>query len=205
MRVALTVKLYETEEQLPGRPSGELCSRSAASPTGEVLAYQDGAGVWQYAPVGPTARGHDSMAGREIVRVYVDDPANRNHERQRIARLRRGVGTRLRPRGCPRRRSPPRARFSVGLAGRAQMATHEQLWKVCRDQQAYRDGTDTSNHERPDCSSGCRYFHPLEGQAGMDWGCARAAESARGAAHVRAHGLRLLRARSEREGRRGRG
>jgi len=50
------------------------------------------------------------------------------------------------------------------------MPTHEQLWKVCRDQQAYRDGTDTSNHERPDCSSGCRHFHPLEGDAGMDWG-----------------------------------
>jgi len=88
MRLALTVRLYETEEQLPGRPSGELCARSGGSPTGEVLAYQDGAGVWQYAATGPTARGRDKLAGREIVRVFVDDPANRNHERQRLARLR---------------------------------------------------------------------------------------------------------------------
>ena len=88
MRVAVTVRLYETEEQLPGRPSGELCARSGGSPTGEVLAYLDGAGVWQYASTGPSARGQDNLAGREIVRVYVNDPANRNHERQRLARLR---------------------------------------------------------------------------------------------------------------------
>src|SRR5271167_2503051 len=88
MRVAMTVRLYETEEQLPGRPSGELCARSRGSPTGEVLAYQDGAGVWQYAPTGPSARGQDNLAGREIVRIYVDDPASLNHERQRMARLR---------------------------------------------------------------------------------------------------------------------
>jgi hypothetical protein len=87
MRMALTVKLYETEKPLPGRPSGELCSRSAASPTGAVLAYQDGAGVWQHASTGPTARGPD-LNGREIVRVYVDDPASPSHERQRLARLR---------------------------------------------------------------------------------------------------------------------
>ena len=31
-------------------------------------------------------------------------------------------------------------------------ATHEQFWKVCRDTKAYWDGTDTYDHEKPDCS-----------------------------------------------------
>ncbi len=50
------------------------------------------------------------------------------------------------------------------------MATHLQLWDVCRDQEAYRTGADTDNHNKPDCSSGCIHFHPLEGDVGMDWG-----------------------------------
>jgi hypothetical protein len=50
------------------------------------------------------------------------------------------------------------------------MATHLQLWAVCRAQTSYRDGTDTKNHERPDCSSGCKHFHKLQGREGSDWG-----------------------------------
>jgi hypothetical protein len=50
------------------------------------------------------------------------------------------------------------------------MATHLQLWKVCRDQEAYKAGTDTDNHEKPDCSCGCKHFHPLRGDEGYDWG-----------------------------------
>lgn len=47
---------------------------------------------------------------------------------------------------------------------------HKRLWEVCREQADYLSGKDTQNHEKPDCSSGCRYFHPLEGKHGMDWG-----------------------------------
>jgi len=47
---------------------------------------------------------------------------------------------------------------------------HEQLWSVCRDKQPYLDGTDTDKHNKPDCSCGCIWFHPLEGRSGMDWG-----------------------------------
>lgn len=50
------------------------------------------------------------------------------------------------------------------------MATHEQLWKVCRDTEAYRAGTDTDHPAKPDCSSGCVHFHALRGDAGCDWG-----------------------------------
>ena len=35
---------------------------------------------------------------------------------------------------------------------------HGALWKVCRNQEAYRGGTDTEGHEKPDCSCGCRWF-----------------------------------------------
>ncbi len=47
---------------------------------------------------------------------------------------------------------------------------HLQLWTVCRDQEAYKAGTDTNDHDLPDCSCGCRHFHQLEGINGMDWG-----------------------------------
>jgi hypothetical protein len=59
------------------------------------------------------------------------------------------------------------------------MATHEDLWKVCRDTEAYRQGTDTKQHELPDCSCGCKYFHPLEGEAGNDWGVCSCPKSPR--------------------------
>ena len=49
-------------------------------------------------------------------------------------------------------------------------ATHVQLWKVCRDTYWYHRGLDTDNHQKPDCSWGCKYFHPLEGIRGGDWG-----------------------------------
>lgn len=47
---------------------------------------------------------------------------------------------------------------------------HQRLWQVCRDQEGYRTGASTNNHELPDCSSGCRFFHPLSGDSGLDWG-----------------------------------
>jgi hypothetical protein len=56
---------------------------------------------------------------------------------------------------------------------------HKRLWQVCRDQAAYVSGKDTDNHEKPDCSSGCRYFHPLEGKHGMDWGVCTEPRSSR--------------------------
>ncbi len=59
------------------------------------------------------------------------------------------------------------------------MATHEELWKICRDTEAYRQGTDTNQHELPDCSCGCKFFHPLAGEAGNDWGICSCLESPR--------------------------
>lgn len=51
------------------------------------------------------------------------------------------------------------------------MATHEALWAICRDQERYLSGCeDPSQRDHPDCSCGCRWFHPLEGKEGMDWG-----------------------------------
>ena len=49
-------------------------------------------------------------------------------------------------------------------------ALHDKLWSVCRDKEAYQAGTDTDHHDKPDCSSGCKHFIPLEGRVGMDWG-----------------------------------
>jgi hypothetical protein len=73
------------------------------------------------------------------------------------------------------------------------MATHEELWKVCRDTEAYRQGTDTKQHELPDCSCGCRFFHSLEGEAGNDWGCLLLPEiTACRPSDFRTHGLQLL-------------
>lgn len=46
---------------------------------------------------------------------------------------------------------------------------HKRLWEVCREQGDYL-ARDTNNHDKPDCSAGCRYFMPLEGKHGMDWG-----------------------------------
>jgi len=58
----------------------------------------------------------------------------------------------------------------VDLATVGGDAHHRRLWQVCRDQADYVAGRDTNHHENPDCSSGCKYFFPLEGKHGMDWG-----------------------------------
>jgi hypothetical protein len=64
-------------------------------------------------------------------------------------------------------------------------ATHEELWgtakilltdytpygKVARD-----DGAD---YWGADCSCGCTWFHPLDGERGMDWGVCFNPESPR--------------------------
>lgn len=56
---------------------------------------------------------------------------------------------------------------------------HDLLWQVCRDQEAYRQGTDTDNHDKPDCSCGCVFHHCLAGITGMDWGVCCCPESPR--------------------------
>jgi hypothetical protein len=50
------------------------------------------------------------------------------------------------------------------------MATHDELWDVCRDTQEYRSRGEKGNPLNFDCSSGCRFFHKLDGSAGFDWG-----------------------------------
>ena len=47
---------------------------------------------------------------------------------------------------------------------------HKLLWQVCRDKPSYEDGTDTEQHNKPDCSCGCVFHHALDGITGMDWG-----------------------------------
>ena len=56
---------------------------------------------------------------------------------------------------------------------------HCLLWEVCRDKEAYHKGTDTDNHNKPDCSCGCVFFHTLAGITGMDWGVCCCPESDR--------------------------
>lgn len=56
---------------------------------------------------------------------------------------------------------------------------HKELWLVCRDKKSYEDGTDTDNHNKPDCSCGCKFFHTLGGIVGMDWGVCCCQESPR--------------------------
>jgi hypothetical protein len=59
------------------------------------------------------------------------------------------------------------------------VATHDELWAVCRklptDFQPYGD----RERDEPDCSAGCRWFHALEGQVGFDWGVCANPESPR--------------------------
>lgn len=47
---------------------------------------------------------------------------------------------------------------------------HKRLWETCRDQADYLSGRDTDNHNKPDCQNACRYFFPLAGDVGADWG-----------------------------------
>ena len=56
---------------------------------------------------------------------------------------------------------------------------HLLLWNVCKDKEAYQNGTDTDNHNKPDCSCGCKFHHMLAGINGMDWGVCCCLESPR--------------------------
>jgi hypothetical protein len=48
-------------------------------------------------------------------------------------------------------------------------ATHKKLLGVCLGiNEDYAKWT--NNHELPDCSCGCKFFHELEGARGADWG-----------------------------------
>ena len=57
------------------------------------------------------------------------------------------------------------------------MSIHLKLWKVCRDKEEYESGKYSGL--RPDCSCGCKFFHPLTGKEGMDWGVCINPESSR--------------------------
>ena len=50
--------------------------------------------------------------------------------------------------------------------------THKELWKVCKklpsDFEDY--GKRSRDDGGADCSMGCKFFHELKGEAGMDWG-----------------------------------
>lgn len=49
--------------------------------------------------------------------------------------------------------------------------THEQLWEVCQKLPEDHGGYgDEGRPHNPQCSEGCRFYHPLEGRRGMDWG-----------------------------------
>jgi len=58
----------------------------------------------------------------------------------------------------------------------SQRVTHEQLWETCRKLlQDYQPYGNTDRESGPDgwgqdCSSGCRFYIPLPGNLGFDWG-----------------------------------
>ena len=56
---------------------------------------------------------------------------------------------------------------------------HDRLWAVCRDTKDFHSGKDTDHHNKPDCSTGCKWFIPLEGMVGSDWGVCSCAQSPR--------------------------
>jgi hypothetical protein len=56
---------------------------------------------------------------------------------------------------------------------------HKIFWKVCRDKDDYKSGKDTDNHNRPDCSCGCKWFYELDWPAGEDWGVCYCVKSPR--------------------------
>lgn len=53
-------------------------------------------------------------------------------------------------------------------------ASHEQLWSVCPRPSDLEEWRRLSGQQEgewlSDCSCGCRWFHPLEGLRGADWG-----------------------------------
>jgi hypothetical protein len=58
---------------------------------------------------------------------------------------------------------------------------HEQLWKVCKllpsDFEPF--GKRPDEERGADCSCGCKFFQPLEGILGMDWGVCSNSKSPR--------------------------
>ena len=62
------------------------------------------------------------------------------------------------------------------------MSNHDELWAVCKklptDFEPYGSRSRDDDYG-PDCSSGCKFFHPLEGKEGMDWGVCSSLESPR--------------------------
>ena len=48
-------------------------------------------------------------------------------------------------------------------------ATHDELWGVCHVHGLKWKGW-VEETEGADCSSGCKWYHLLEGKRGMDWG-----------------------------------
>ena len=59
------------------------------------------------------------------------------------------------------------------------MATHQELWNVCRGTEEYLSrGEDEILFRRGDCYA-CKFYHKLDGPAGMDWGVCTCLESPR--------------------------
>ena len=61
-------------------------------------------------------------------------------------------------------------------------ATHEHLWTLV--QKLPTDFSPYGQRDRdadwgPDCSCGCKYFHPLAGERGFDWGVCTNSKSPR--------------------------
>ena len=51
------------------------------------------------------------------------------------------------------------------------MATHEELLSVCKYLSSdYEPYGKLDRGENNDCSCGCKFYHVLEGELGMDWG-----------------------------------
>ncbi len=56
---------------------------------------------------------------------------------------------------------------------------HERLWAVCQRLPTDFEPYGEREREDADCSCGCKYFAPLEGEAGNDWGVCHNAKSPR--------------------------
>jgi len=68
------------------------------------------------------------------------------------------------------------------VEGVSKPTTHDRCIAVCPEwQRVYiKRGGWTELTDLPDCSCGCKWFHPLEGKEGADWGVCLNDESARG-------------------------
>jgi hypothetical protein len=60
----------------------------------------------------------------------------------------------------------------VNLRQQLKARGHGQLWSVAKKLPSdYEPWGERPDEERgPDCSCNCKFFHPLEGMIGMDWG-----------------------------------